>query len=414
MTKFRSLLLIAATSIAPSAGCGTNELGNVSSTRSAFTTEGVPKQAFNAELREACGDGGLTDAGSDAFVRRPYLQKVTDDAASILWTMPKQRSSELRVTTPDGALIHAGPAAVDPRVDRAEFDQYDTRAPGLEPATIYCYSILSDHETLLEPTGFRTAPATGAGDGIRIAVIGDLGTRTSDQLMIRDELENIAYDLVLVAGDLAYETGTLEDHEQNFFGVYGDLMRSIPFFVISGNHDYASDGSVFREVFSLFENGGPNGVERWYSFDWGPVHVAALDTELIGPEQAAWLDADLAATDQPWRIVLMHRPAFSSGWHGSTQSVQEHFVPVFERHGVQLAIAGHDHDFERTTPINGVTYIVIGSSGRGTRAVGASSFTAYSEAVAHFGHMTIGDGTMRINAIDATGSDFDSAEVSQH
>ena len=53
----------------------------------------------------------------------------------------------------------------------------------------------------------------------------------------------------------------------------------------------------------LPENGGHGGVERWYSYDWGDVHLVALDTDAAAATQAAWLEADLAANQLPWTIV---------------------------------------------------------------------------------------------------------------
>jgi len=186
-------------------------------------------------------------------------------------------------------------------------------------------------------------------------------------------------------------------------------MRNIPFFPASGNHEYHTDDArPFREVFALFENGGPDGIERWYSFDWGQVHVAVIDTEKVGNTQASWLDADLAASDQPWKIVVGHRPPYSSGAHGSNGSVRDTFGPIFERNGVALTLWGHDHDYERTNPINGVTYVVSGGGGVGTRPVGSSDFTAYAEQVAHFVYLEADARELRLWAIDATGKEFDS------
>jgi hypothetical protein len=107
----------------------------------------------------------------------------------------------------------------------------------------------------------------------------------------------------------------------------------------------------------------------------------------------------------------MHRPAFSSGTHGSSATIQNLFVDSFERYGVDLVLAGHDHNYERTQPINGVTYVTTGSAGRGTRPVGSSSFTAYSESVAHFTFVEIDGLGLKLNAIDALGGDFDTVSM---
>src|SRR5690606_4874832 len=76
-------------------------------------------------------------------------------------------------------------------------------------------------------------------------------------------------------------------------------------------------------------------------------------------------------------------PPFSSGRHGSTPLAQEQLVPVLERHRVDLVLAGHDHDYERTHPIGGVTYVVSGG-GCKRRMVGRSSFTAVSASILQF------------------------------
>jgi 3',5'-cyclic AMP phosphodiesterase CpdA len=217
---------------------------------------------------------------------------------------------------------------------------------------------------------------------------------------------------MLILGDVAYEDGTLEQFEHNVFDVYQDLFRSFPVFPISGNHEYeTADAAAFREVFVLPENGGPAGVERWYSYDWGPIHFVALDTELVNAEQQAWLDADLAATTQPWKVVYLHKPPFSSGVHGSDLAVRDRFVPTFVRHGVQLVLAGHDHDYERTDVLDGITYVVSGGGGRGTRGVGSSSWTAFSVEVLHFLLVRTQGERMLVHAIDATGREFDSTVI---
>ena len=167
----------------------------------------------------------------------------------------------------------------------------------------------------------------------------------------------------------------------------------------------------YLEVFSLPENGGDAGRERWYSFDWGDVHFVALDTERLSERQAIWLEEDLLANELPWVVAYLHAPPYSSGEHGSDLAARELFTPLFETYGVQLVLAGHEHNYERTKPISGVTYVVTGGGGRSSRAVGTSSFTAFSEEVLHFVYVEIDSDTLLLHAIDGVGREFDSTLI---
>jgi hypothetical protein len=75
--------------------------------------------------------------------------------------------------------------------------------------------------------------------------------------------------------------------------------------------------------------------------------------------------------------VLLHHPPYSAGYQGSSQEAREAFVPLFERYGVQLVVSGHDHDYQRSVPLHGVTYVVSGAAA-GTRRTGEEDFTAVS------------------------------------
>ncbi len=166
-------------------------------------------------------------------------------------------------------------------------------------------------------------------------------------------------------------------------------------------------GAPFRDVFAL----PGNGAEQWYSYDWGRIHFVAIDTEADYATQAEWLDRDLAASTLPWKIVYMHRPPYSSGNHGSDMPLRRLLAPIFEKHDVQLVLAGHDHDFERTKPQGGVAYVVTGGGGRGTYNVGSSDFTAFSEEVIHFTYVEVGVEELVLHAVDGIGVEFDSMVV---
>jgi hypothetical protein len=391
-------------------GCMTNTSGDLAAEQFGDLSNplGAREDAYG-EIDAACGLAA-PDGMPSSLRRRPYLQQVQSDSAQLLWTSDASMSApSVQVSLPNGTVITEVAGAPDASARPPEGAvQWLASIQGLQPDTLYCYE-LDDPAQILRRGGFRTAPLPGSGRTLRILAFGDTGDGSADQASVLEQIRTVPFDVAIHMGDLAYNVGARPEIERNYFRMYGDLLERIPVFPISGNHEYdTEEGAPFREAFSLPRNGGPEGEERWYSFDWGDVHFVALDTERVNATQAAWLDADLTANKLPWTIVFHHRPAYSSGQHGSTEGVQRVFVPLFEKHRVPLVLAGHDHDYERTKPLNGVTYVVTGAGGVGTRPVGHSAFTAFSESVCHFAYITVSGDTLTLHAIDGMGSEFDS------
>jgi 3',5'-cyclic AMP phosphodiesterase CpdA len=357
-----------------------------------------------------CDAGPTTRAGATPLSRSPYLQRATSTSIAILYAHQTNGTGTDRVeiTEPNGSLVASVPAEIDPaapgRLQRV------AHVEGLKPLTDYCYSL----NGLTGRSGFRTAPLPDTGAVVRFAVFGDSGNASVAQMSVRDQLEARPIDLLLHTGDIAYDAGSREQFEQSFFSIYQDILASVPMFPVPGNHEYGTDSAgPYLEVFDLPGNGVPGKDERWYSFDWGDVHFVGLDTEQVHAEQLAWLERDLATNQRPWTVVYLHKPPYSSGAHGGSPAVQETFVPAFERHGVSVVFTGHDHDYERTLPIGGVTYIVTGGGGKSLRSVGRSAFTAYSESVMHFVWVEVKSDRMRIRAISSSGEQIDSVDITR-
>lgn len=389
------------------ANCALNESGNIEATTLGDTSNPAERGSPNQTLLDACGLGDATPAG--AVVRRkPYLQQVTTSAAIVGWTS-SGADERVVVTTPDGAPVATAIAETETTaVAVPNAEQRWAHLTGLTPATTYCYEITNGTETLIGRTGFRTAPTADSTETIRFLALGDSGGGGSDQYALLRQMAEYPYDLMLHTGDIAYETGKLSEFEENVFDVYAPLFRNLAFFPTPGNHDYETAGAAaYRDVFNLPDMGN----ERWFSFDWGRIHFAAIDTEVDYATQIAWLDEDLARSPLPWKIVYLHRPPYSSGDHGSDVTLRNLLAPVLERHGVKLVLAGHDHHYERTKPMNGTVYVVTGGGGRGTRNVGSSSFTAFSAEVIHMVTVEVGMDKMVLHAIDATGKEFDSVVI---
>ena len=402
--------------LAVSAACDSNQSGDLATTKFGDLSFALPISERTSALDSSTGACRATDHQDrqGALHRRPYLQQVTDRSAMLLWTSAREMTGALVMATgPDGTVLAMAPGAPDPSVTRGRSVQWRAELTQLQPDTRYCYE-LSSGGVVLRRGSFRTAPPAGAGRPVHFVALGDSGEGSSDQQAVYQQLLKFPFDLVLHTGDIAYSSGTREQFEAFFFDMYADMLERFPVFPASGNHEYETeDAAPYREAFALPENGGPAGLERWYSYDWGDVHFVVLDTERIGAEQAAWLDADLAANQRRWTIVYLHRPPFSSGDHGSDPNVQSWFVPLFVKHRVPLVLAGHDHHYERTNIIDGVTYVVTGGGGRGTRGVGSSTFTAFSEQVCNFVYVTVNGDVLTLHAIDGTGQEFDSLRLNR-
>ena len=372
-----------------------------------LATLGSPIDAF----KTACGNGGLAASGS-GMARQAYLQNVTNSSAIVGWVTTASEPQHVAFTLPDETPVMDIGADIDHNAMRATNDENQmwSRASGLEPSTIYCYGV-DGSLPMSARAGFRTAPAADSKAAVRFLAFGDSGGGGADQYALLDQMYTVPYDLIIHTGDIAYDNGTINEFEDNVFGVYAELFRSIPFFPAPGNHEYntVNNAAPFRSVFSLPGDTG----KTWYSFDWGPVHFASLDTEADYATQAAWLDADLAASNKDWKIVYLHRPPYSSGEHGSDVGLRNKLAPVLQRNGVQLVLAGHDHDYERMIPQNGVNYVVTGGGGKGTRPVGKSAFTAYSTAAIHFVYGEVDGDTLTLHAIDAAGKEFDSLVITR-
>ncbi len=318
----------------------------------------------------------------------------------------KRRLRHLRYGVIAAVAVVAGVAAVFAVI------QLDPSSP--EESLPPLPAPLSEAVTTPPPaTGASTAPPSPDTEAplVRLAVLGDAGTRESMQRRVAAQVAAAdrlgrPFDALLITGDLVYEEGDAELTEESVVHPYAATF-TVPEIIASlGNHDV--DGDEGDEIMQRL--GRPGVV---YTQDVGPVRVIVLDSNHVSSAQTAWLGRIL---DQPrpagtWVVTVMHHPAFTSGEHGSEDSVRRSWVPLFARHGVNLALAGHDHDYERTKPQNGVTYIVSGGGGAELRDVGRSSFTAASAKKHHFVDLNVFADRIEGRAVDANGTAFDTFSI---
>lgn len=226
---------------------------------------------------------------------------------------------------------------------------------------------------------------------VKFAVLGD-GRAHRDHLgpsaywpgLLREiKAHNPAF--ILNTGDLV-KRGT-RDHEWRRY--LAQTPAWPPMIAIRGNHDR---GEIFGQIQAV--------TEPVYWFRWGPVLIIGISTE--GSDEGldvikSKLSEVLKKHQAPWRIVFMHRPVWSRGHHGSNErGWNRHLVSIFDRHQVDLVLAGHDHNYERFCPSRGIdkerkcvssatgtTYIVTGGAATFTNPIpGLSSRVTKSQAQA--------------------------------
>jgi hypothetical protein len=113
-------------------------------------------------------------------------------------------------------------------------------------------------------------------------------------------------------------------------------------------------------------------------------------------------------------VVVFHRPAYSCGTqHGSTQAVIRRWVPILERHRVEVVLNGHEHDYQRFTSGASVTYVVTGGGGRALYPIFRSCRgvpTRQAWAVRHhFVAVEVRLGSLSLTAVAEDGSVLDRA-----
>jgi hypothetical protein len=288
---------------------------------------------------------------------------------------------------------------------------------GLTPGTKYYYRVVTGSQC--SSGTFFAAPAASA-SSLKFFAYGDTRTNGSIHNGIAGQIDS------LFTADPAFQTLNLQvgdwvsgDSESAWSGewfasAYTNLRKqdaNIADIGVRGNHE--GSASFWKRYWpEPFQSGG-----LYWSFDYGPMHVAMLDqytSYTPGSAQYNWLKADLAASSKTWKFVVLHEPGWSAGGgHGNNTTVQNDLQPLFVQYGVSIVFGGHNHYYARAS-VNGVTHLTVGGGGAPlySPASGQPNIVTTSKSYS-FGEFSINGNTLTAKIVSNSGATLDSFTITR-
>lgn len=244
----------------------------------------------------------------------------------------------------------------------------------------------------------------------RFAALGDYGAGTEHLRRVAGNIARSGARLVITAGDNVYPTGRWQDYQKNWEPFMGPVARSRAFMPALGNHDMYRDD--LRPYFGHFPH--LKGL-AYYTFVEKDAQFFALDSDQDlrrGGAQLRWLEKSLKESKSPWKVVYLHYPMFGSS-EDRYREISDSVQPLLEKYGVQLVVAGHEHNYLRAKPRNGVVHLLTGGGGQRVYPFTKKQPDHLARRAAEYHHleMSVGRTKMVVRAIDEDGRRIDTVEI---
>ncbi len=360
------------------------------------------------------------------FVVKPYLQSGTSNSMTIM----AETSQPATFTVEFGEL--------QPLKQRAATAELKTinglTLTGLKPFTQYFYRVTCvDGQTNVARSDVLTLQTfPGADTAWAFGIIGDTQRNPDITRRCADGLFALRPNLLIHCGDVVDDGFAKQQWVYDLFNPSENLLAHVPMHPVIGNHE--KNAHWYYDYFSL------PAPEYFYTFTVGNAQFFMIDSNKDcgpGSEQYRWLEKALAESTATWKFTAHHHPCFSSDeddygdrWKGRSDREfvtgdgnAQRLVPLYEKHGVDIAFAGHIHSYERTWPLLGMTinqrkgvrYIVSGGGGGGLEqaAPQRSWFTLHVARGHHYCFAVVHDRTIQFKAYDVDGRLFDTFELTK-
>jgi 3',5'-cyclic AMP phosphodiesterase CpdA len=216
-----------------------------------------------------------------------------------------------------------------------------------------------------------TLKAAGDAGKVTVGIAGD--SRDSPDViwpMVQSRYAELGVSLQLFSGDsVIFATFDVAKYYARWFDKVQEAgnLGSRLFLPMGGNHEKMT----LSWLSDMPAPGNGMSMGLYYSFDLGNTHLILLDDqplslEVVDPPQVreqmlAWLDADLAVANArrdktPFIVVMHHRGELATSEHMTDSDMARMrtlLMPLWNKHKVDLVLNGHDHEYERSKPVQG-------------------------------------------------------------
>jgi len=323
-----------------------------------------------------------------AFARSPYLAlgpmlgHTTSTNARVWVRASEPARVSIRIST-NSELARARTIS-GPRLTTNTAYAGEVLIPGLQPKTVYYYSVLLDGDPVLVAPfpSFTTPPPEGTDARVRFAFTSCVGFKGYNAAAgYADMATRTNFDVFFMLGDNHYaNTNDLAVQrryytDQRMQAGWRDLTARIPTYAIWDDHDFGPDNSdgtmkgkevslrAFREHWANPYYGETNNPGIYSSFSHANVDFFLLDgryhrwpnkdtnvlkKSMLGPVQLQWLKRELLLSTAPVKIICSGSEFQSNGTDDSWASFKRErdevldFLQNAELSGV-LLISGDRH-----------------------------------------------------------------------
>jgi predicted phosphodiesterase len=225
---------------------------------------------------------------------------------------------------------------------------------------------------------------------------------------IFDRMGDEHVEFALHLGDLVDDADNQSQWDDLLHRAARHRIRIMP---VVGNHDRLPDYNDHGEI--RFRQYFPALPDTFYHFRHRGINFLMLNSErslAAGSEQARFLKWQLEHHPGT-AIVCLHRPVFTSGDRDWVQQMARRFWlhPGLRGSDTVAVLAGHNHYYDRTRPLDGITYVVSGGGSSNLYpAAPPKPITAASKSKRnHFGLVEVYANCLQVRVVDLEGQDLD-------